>query len=1492
MVPRRIIPLLVVVSAVCLGAPVVAHAQSTPPNPIAQENALPGDVLWQGVDAAPADLEAYAKTTSVAPGGGLPLAVKATAAYRVEIHRLGWYGGDGGRRVACLPADCTTSRPAVTQTPAGTPDASTGLLAAGWTTTDTWTVPAGAVTGEYLAEIVLTAGSASSKSVRVPFVVRAPTGSAPAPILKMAETSTQVAYNNWGGRSSYGYNSTPTTAVKLSYDRPQAPDARLHTTGPSYTNHAMVRWLERQGYAINYVSDIDVAKAPAMLLQHRNVLIEGHQEYWDSATRDGLDAAVAQGTNVTFVGANIGYWQIRYEDDYRTFAIYKYEPDPWPVSRERTTLFRSLGRAECKLIGVQYGGHDTTNYTQRPYTLDAASLGDPWLAGTGFAAGDTVPGIVGYEWDNIVPGCSAGTATRFFTYDGTARSEPGADLVRSVAPSGARIFAAGTLQLPWALDAYPTRPAGVAVDPRMQRFVANAIEDLGRPAAPSAVSATHQGGAVDLAWTLPANDPRIADVRILRHDGPDAFTAESSAVTEVCTVAVSAGSTCVDSTAPAKGTFRYLAIARDQWGTSSGTLSPVVDRGIVTLTLASTPAGASVTVNGVARTAPWSGDFNTGTTVAISAPASFDADGRRYGFASWSDGGPRERSAYLVPADDTTLTATYTDLGPLAPVAAYGFDDGSGGVARDSSGGEHDGVLRGGTWVTDGRHGGALKFDGIDDWVTVADDNALDLTGKLTLSAWVRPQALGRYDNVLIKEAPGSLAYALYATSGDGRKPSAFAGDAGVFAPSGIDAGGWINLALTSDGSEVALWVNGVAVNRAPVVTPIPTTDDPLRIGGTSVWADEFFDGTIDDVRVYARALTASEIAADMNTGVPAPPPSTAAPKPVAQYGFDEGRGTVARDSSGNGLDGELSGGVAWTSAGYHGKALRFDGINDLVTIADANQIDLTSTGTVSAWVQLDPAASGYNTVVLKEDVGRSSYSLYATDSAGRQPNASFGDVATYSPQTIARDTWVNLAMVADGASVKIYLDGRLESSQPAPTTTPSGGVLRIGGNAVWSGENFRGVIDDVRVYDRALSEAQLAADRDAAVPEAGPLPVAQWSFDQVGAGNVTPDSSGNGLDGTVSGATPVSDGRIGGALSFDGVNDWVTVAAAPELDFSGPMTMAAWVKPDVVGNYDTVLIREKGSSAAYSMYTTNGGNQKRPNAALDETTSYAQQQIQPGVWTHLTATFDGTRLRLWINGLMVDSVAAAAAPSSTGVLRIGGNAVWSGEFFSGLIDDVQLYKVALSGEQIAKLIDVPAVPPGPAATAAAGERPATTDQTVAPSDPNATPPSTTSSTTTRSSSSLRRPSSKTQRSLRPRIKIRRARSRVARGRTVVLRGVLSGDFARTGDKVVMLEVLKGRTWRSVRTVRVDARGRFTVRQRLSKKARLGLVRYRVRTLPPRGSGIQVARTGRDAARIRRHPAVTVSPVVSGATARRRWRHPRYPARPLEVRSSERCRSG
>ena len=109
------------------------------------------------------------------------------------------------------------------------------------------------------------------------------------------------------------------------------------------------------------------------------------------------------------------------------------------------------------------------------------------------------------------------------------------------------------------------------------------------------------------------------------------------------------------------------------------------------------------------------------------------------------------------------VSITVSNTAPAGLVAALGFDEASGTAATDASGTGNNGTLSGATRSASGRFGGALSFDGTNDWVTVADAASLDLTNNMTLSAWVRPTGASGWRTVLLKERPGGLAYGLYA---------------------------------------------------------------------------------------------------------------------------------------------------------------------------------------------------------------------------------------------------------------------------------------------------------------------------------------------------------------------------------------------------------------------------------------------------------------------------------------------------------------------------------------------------------------------------------------------------------------------------------------------------------------------------------------------------------------------------------------------------------
>jgi hypothetical protein len=300
----------------------------------------------------------------------------------------------------------------------------------------------------------------------IPFILRSRRRSR---ILVQAAATTWQAYNNWGGKSLYAYNSTGRPAVKVSFDRPYAgPGIDLLSR-----EYPLVRFLERSGYDVSYTSGPDVDRSPRELLRHKLVISAGHDEYWTKRMRDAFEAARNAGVNLMFLGADDADWQIRLEDGGRTVVEYRSTAlDLWSIPEERSGRFRELQppRPECQLLGNQFQG-GVGGISDFP--VDVGALRDPWFAGTGFTAGSVVRGIVGYEWNGVQAGCRSFPLTVLF-HSGNVK--PRADAVRYTTPSGARIFSTGALSWSWGLDSF----GGHHADPRLQRFTQNAIADLSR----------------------------------------------------------------------------------------------------------------------------------------------------------------------------------------------------------------------------------------------------------------------------------------------------------------------------------------------------------------------------------------------------------------------------------------------------------------------------------------------------------------------------------------------------------------------------------------------------------------------------------------------------------------------------------------------------------------------------------------------------------------------------------------------------------------------------------------------------------------------------------------------------------------------------------------------------------------------------------------------------------------------------------------------------
>jgi hypothetical protein len=317
--------LVLLAFVLALGAPGVLRADPQPP---------PVTNSWQ-LDP-PSDehaVEGYASQISAAPGEQVQLHVSTAPAarYRVEIYRIGWYGGAGGQLITCAPTCTQDKQGAPASIP--TPDPLTGENHADWPVTTEFTIGRDWRSGYYLAKLVLTSGDDAGKSTGVPFIVRQPEGSQ-SPVLFMLPVNTWQAYNDWGGLSLY---SDPHSAVKVSFDRPYASADDQVTL-----DYPIVRFLDQFGFDVAYVADSDVDADPGQLLRHRLVVVGAHSEYWTKAMRDGVEAARGLGTNLAFLGGNTMFWQIRYGDPRRR-VLEEYRSavtDPNPNGRQKTVRWR------------------------------------------------------------------------------------------------------------------------------------------------------------------------------------------------------------------------------------------------------------------------------------------------------------------------------------------------------------------------------------------------------------------------------------------------------------------------------------------------------------------------------------------------------------------------------------------------------------------------------------------------------------------------------------------------------------------------------------------------------------------------------------------------------------------------------------------------------------------------------------------------------------------------------------------------------------------------------------------------------------------------------------------------------------------------------------------------------------------------------------------------------------------------------------------------
>jgi hypothetical protein len=492
-------------------------------SPVAIENQKPGDASWQvpgfvpsvqdeqadpddsvttaavsprpcsaSIDQTQAKLEGYLNATSVNKGGSVQLHVRSLdttiTQYDVTVYRQGWYNGTGGTRVAQYGP---LTPPATAAVPA--PDPASGIVALSWPTALTIQTASNWVSGVYIIVLSTSLNSGPPTTGYVPFIVR--DDARASKVLFVLPTSTWQAYNEWGGKSLYDYNSsgaevtslageagTQTRATQVSFERPYCQNLGAGVYLGS--DQPMLRFLEREGYDVTYAASEDLESNANLLKSHKVFLTTWHDEYYSVGMRQHVVAGRDAGVNLAFFTANSMYQQIRWANANRTIVAYKNAAiDP---GSPKTDLARSSGvnTPENAVLGGMF--EQTINYGDtRPWVVTNSGQ---WLyGGTGLHDGDQIPNLVGYEWDTFDRyaslGVPAGTVKLSDSPIGTSLggipNKQQATLY--TAASGAKVFNAATMYWTYVVEGYlPSWPA----DARVQQMTRNVLFQMGGGGSP------------------------------------------------------------------------------------------------------------------------------------------------------------------------------------------------------------------------------------------------------------------------------------------------------------------------------------------------------------------------------------------------------------------------------------------------------------------------------------------------------------------------------------------------------------------------------------------------------------------------------------------------------------------------------------------------------------------------------------------------------------------------------------------------------------------------------------------------------------------------------------------------------------------------------------------------------------------------------------------------------------------------------------------------
>jgi len=815
-------------------------------------------------------------------------------------------------------------------------------------------------------------------------------------------------------------------------------------------------------------------------------------------------------------------------------------------------------------------------------------------------------------------------------------------------------------------------------------------------------------------------------------------------------------------------------------------------------------------------------------------------------------------------------------------VLAYNFDNiaelgDSATSVVDVSRRGNTGIVSGATWNTSGISGGSMTFDGVDDYVSAGTPSSLNVTRDLTITAWINPATSMNWNQLVRKYR----SYAFGVINNDELSLRYYTG--GVWSTcattstANMLANRWYHVAVTRSFSGTAgtcaIYVNGAQNVTGSLAGYADSPAEEIVVGSTG-GSSEFFSGSMDEVRVYNRSLTAAEVAqqyygslnkyaadkwvftsaqsglsagaysysasaldsngfvnstgprriavSNSRIGFMPPTPESAAyydlsaviaspvvlnvsivdssfPQSIVfnwngtnqsvydnslilSYNFDNvsaigENATRAVDFSLYGNNGTIVNGTAWTSQGRYGNALDFDGINDWVDAGNSSSLDVNNSFSIEMWMKRRARSASF--VELLRRGSGDAYSLYNYANS-EDMVVRFEDTTSVhhlgAIVSVPTGVWNHVVGLYDGQYLLFYLNGVLASNASVGSyaVMPGSNSLVIGRDDPQAGRFFNGTIDEVRVYNRSLSSAEVLQhyysnlrkysptrwvfESVKPISQPGSYPYYAYLNDSTGSNQTEVrtlnvgsnswvsflpptlannaltyakpivvnasvagislgsfglnwngvnypfydsslvlalnfdnassigDSASNAVDvsqygnnGSISGAAWNASGKYGGALSFDGVNDFVNVTSIGTL--SGDVTIYAWINasPLQTGNYIYFLDLSRASGSGIQLALYSDGRVTNDNAG-GPTYMLWGPRLNDYRWHHVAMARQGTTYSLYVDGQFQNSTPGTSVTYTN--LQVGKRFTGS-SYFNGSIDEVRVWSRALSADEI-----------------------------------------------------------------------------------------------------------------------------------------------------------------------------------------------------------------